>query len=416
MRIPGTVLVFVFLTAVALIASAQEEVNVTTIHVWIKATGKSGESVSNLKQEDFEIFEDDQKVEPTCFEELTLPENAPATPASASPAGTENIPTKKVVLFLDLYNTSMPEYKFIKPKMQDFLRGFEGKNVDVMLAGVLANRSMGVFAQFSRDIGKLNELLDKAQPNALRDSAIENNEREIRKALYSGERFNPDGTRRSAADLLSEAYKLASEYTRQDMEITRFSLGAVQNFGGYLGKIGGQERLVVVFVSGGFSYDPGRRYYDIVDTAAEDLREQIDSPALAIYKKGQDFEFQRALQKSVGMMNKLNVTLYTINTRGLIVTDPEGIKSNVPRIAKDQQALMEYGETLSQIAEETGGISFNNSQNFKLGFNNVFQDLSHQYLVCYNAPAHAKKNEYHKIKVTVKDPSVKIRYRRGYFE
>ena len=416
MRIHKNVLVYFFLAASALVASAQEEVNVTTIHVWIKATSKSGESVKSLKQEDFEVFEDDRKVEPTCFEELALPENAPVANASASPGEAAAIPTKKVVLFLDLYNTSMPEYRFIKPKIQDFLRSFEGKNVDIMVAGVLANRSMGVFAQFTKDIAKLNELLDKAQPNALRDSTIENNEREIRKTLYSGERFNADGTKRSPADLLSEAYKLAGEYTRQDMEITRFSLQAVQNFGGYLAKVGGTDRLVVVFVSGGFSYDPGRRYYDLVDTAAEDLREQIDSPTLAIYKKGQDFEFQRALQKSVGLMNKLNVTLYTINTRGLIVTDPEGIKLNVPRIAKDQQALQEYGETLSQIAEETGGISFNNSQNFKLGFNNVFQDLSHQYLVCYSAPAHSKHNEYHKIKVTVKDPGVKIRYRRGYYE
>jgi VWFA-related protein len=69
-----------------------------------------------------------------------------------------------------------------------------------------------------------------------------------------------------------------------------------------------------------------------------------------------------------------------------------------------------------QIAKETGGLSFQNSRNFKLGFDNVLNDLNHYYVVCFNAPEHKKKGEYHKIKVDVKAPDVKVRYRQGYVD
>jgi hypothetical protein len=46
----------------------------------------------------------------------------------------------------------------------------------------------------------------------------------------------------------------------------------------------------------------------------------------------------------------------------------------------------------------------------------VLDDLNHYYVVCFNAPEHAKKGEYHRIKVDVKKPGTKIRYRQGYVD
>jgi hypothetical protein len=68
------------------------------------------------------------------------------------------------------------------------------------------------------------------------------------------------------------------------------------------------------------------------------------------------------------------------------------------------------------ISEETGGISFRNSLNFKFGFTQVMNDLDHQYLVCYNAPPHKEKGEYHKIKVKTKAKGVDLRHRIGYID
>ncbi|HET6266592.1 MAG TPA: hypothetical protein VFG11_02660, partial [Acidobacteriota bacterium] len=99
---------FTFLFVAATLAQAPEqhyEVTVTTIDVWVKVTDKSGKPIEGLTQADFQILEDDQPVQSTCFEEVKLP----SAQSQAIAAGTETpaeIPAKKFVIFLDLFNTS----------------------------------------------------------------------------------------------------------------------------------------------------------------------------------------------------------------------------------------------------------------------------------------------------------------------
>ena len=126
--------------------------------------------------------------------------------------------------------------------------------------------------------------------------------------------------------------------------------------------------------------------------------------------------FRKLLEENIGRLNRLNITLYTFNTRGLITSDPDASKTGANRGAIDLQAVKEFGDSLDVIAQETGGTSFNNSQNFKLGFSNVIQDLDHQYLLCYNSPEHKDHDKYHKINVKVKQPDVKARFRNGYLD
>ncbi len=385
-----------------------EEVTVSVVRVWVKVLDRSNHPIGGLTQQDFTVSEDDQVMAPTCFEEMTVP----TVPQEAQPP----VPAKKFVLFLDLFNTSQPEWMYIKPKLLDFVKNLSGSNREVMVAGVLANRKMGIFSQYTKDLAKVEQLIEQAQGNVFRDAAIEDNETEIRKILNSRERFNDEASRRSAQDVLRDAYQFAQDASRQSYEVTQFSLKALEKFSDHLAIQNQGDHSVVLLISGGFSVDPGRRYYDIVDVAAQDMREQIDAPELAVYHKGATFDFHRALETSIGKMNRSNITLYTINTRGLITTDPDIKLERSSRGSRDLQALNEYGDSLSQIAGETGGISFNKSQNFKLGFNNVMEDLRQQYLICYKAPEHKSKGDYHKIKVVVNRADTEIRFRQGYWE
>jgi VWFA-related protein len=80
----------------------------------------------------------------------------------------------------------------------------------------------------------------------------------------------------------------------------------------------------------------------------------------------------------------------------------------------DLDFARDYQDSLSHIAQETGGLSFQNSQNFKVGFDSVLTDLNHQYLLCYRPPDHKKQGQYHSIKIVSKRPGVNIRHRLGY--
>jgi VWFA-related protein len=390
------------------------EVTVTTIDVWVKVTDKSGKPIEGLKQEDFQILEDDQPVQSTCFEEVKVQsaQSQAATPgATAAAEAPAEIPAKKFVIFLDLFNTSQPEYLYIKSKILDFLKKFQGSGRQIMLAGILPNRNMGVFSPFTTDVNKISELIDKAQGNTMRDVNVDNHEADIRRILTGG----GEG-RAGVSENIREGYQTADSYSKLDSENTKFSLQALDKFGSYLAKQSQSEHMVVLYLSGGFSSDPGRRYFDIVDRAVEDMREQIQDADQVVFRQTSQFNFYRELEASIGRMNKLNITLYTINTRGLVATDPGYSKQHLTRTAVDTQALKEFGDSLMALASETGGTSFNNSQNFKLGFNNVLTDLNQQYLPCYSAPQHKQPGQYHKIKVTVKQPGVDIRARNGYID
>jgi VWFA-related protein len=82
----------------------------------------------------------------------------------------------------------------------------------------------------------------------------------------------------------------------------------------------------------------------------------------------------------------------------------------------DINLIKDYQDSLSEMAEETGGTSFQNSQNFKFGLDSILDDISHQYLVCYRSPDHKKVDKYHSIKVVSKKPGLKLRYRKGYVD
>ena len=79
------------------------------------------------------------------------------------------------------------------------------------------------------------------------------------------------------------------------------------------------------------------------------------------------------------------------------------------------QVAGDFQGSLTQMAAETGGMSFVNSSNFKFGFDQVMNDLKHYYLFCYYPPAHDQK-KFHEIKVVCHRDGAKLRYRSGYYD
>ena len=181
----------------------------------------------------------------------------------------------------------------------------------------------------------------------------------------------------------------------QEKSESEFSLSALEGFATYLRNLDTtRDRVVMLLLSGGFSRDPGRRFYEVIDRLA--LRSMNNDPLrLTGYKKS-NFDFESELKKTVGKLSRSNVTIYTVDTRGAV-------------------RRKEYQDSLIEIADETGGISFYNSVNFKEGFKRIVQDLKHQYVICYSPPQNRKSGVYHRIKVVCKKHDVDLRYRNGYF-
>lgn len=404
-----------FLTAVGYLP-AQETVEVTNIQVWVKATDKSGKPIEGLKPDDFQIFEDDVAMPTTCFEETQLAETE-ATKAPQS-STTSNVPpappaSRKFVLFLDLLNTSTPEYDLIKPKMQEFIEQLKQRDSEIMVAALMPTGKLGIIAPFTRNLDAVRDLLNRAPSNPTRDQKVRDHERQI-ELVFS----NMD--ERMADQMFRNAYSLARQYADEEKDNADYSLAALESFARHVQQLRSGEHAVVLFVSGGFNADPGRFYYDVIDKIAESRGYSIGTSNWASMVPNSirqiNFDVRRKVEQSIGRINRFNVTVYSVNTRGMYV--PGGSITAFDRdfVVQNNSYLQDFQESLAQIADETGGTAFMNSQNFRVGFDRVLQDLDHQYMLCFNAPAHAAKGAYHQIRVVVKKPDISLRYRKGYVD
>ncbi len=434
--------------------SQDYEVAVTTVNVWIRAVDASGNPVAGLTQADFEVYENGKKMDPSCFEEVnfSIPEvkgDADADNANADNALTTeskaNNP-KRIVFYLDLFNTSQTELERLRPEMDTFLQRIHLKDWEIMMVAYTPSGKLGVVAPFTRSISTLRKVLDQAKGSTNRDQQIKKNEDDILEILAplqihrtdaqdqpdgggSGESGGGPGGQGNAGLIedqvfqmaMSSAYRQAAVFARQDKQAIEHAFGGLESFGEYYGKnLSNGEHTVVMFVSGGFNSEPGRRYFDLVNNYLSRTAAAVD-PADFIIKSGSpvkenNFDLSRLVADSIGKLNRYNLTLYSINTRGLDTSGSDVTKADRNYAAIDTQLIRDYQDSLSQMADETGGFSFQNSQNFKLGFDSILDDITHQYLVCYRSPDHKKGDKYHSIKVVSKKPGLKLRYRQGYVD
>jgi len=402
-----------FLPLAALLFAQSYEVSVTSLSVWIKATDSSGKPVEGLTANDFEIYEDGQKMNITCFEE-----SAPENVAIAGPSekvevtGPQEAP-KKIAIYLDLFNTNSQEFANVRPRIQQFLDQIATKNWEVMLAALLPNGKLGIISPFTKDIPAVRSVLMKAPTNTQRDAADKSRQKQMENALQ--EVLDSDPRAQDAA--LQNAYTLAGSFAKQEKVGTDYSLAAISSFAGYLAQTQGNEHIVVLFVSGGINIDPGRIYYDMCYKVAEGLGFTNDPTTFGMSFQANpesNRDIQELIRSSIGKMNRHNVTVYAVNTRGMYSSDNA---SQSPILNNSDSSLIrDLQDTMSQISQETGGLSFENSRNFKVGFDQIFTDLGQQYLICYNPPEHKKAGDYHKIKVVCKKNGVDLRYRNGYLD
>lgn len=387
-----------------LTALAQEyEVSVTTISVWIKATEGSGKPVAGLTAADFEVYEDGKKMTPTCFESTNTQFSTDSSTASNEETQTlPEIPAKRIAIYLDLYNTTNAEFSNLKPRMEDFLKQIEGKNWEAMFTELSSDGMLEVVVPYTKDLQSIRSAIDLASGSNKRDM---NSRVRIKDLSFILEHY----LETKQESVLQAAYAKADEYVLDERNSAEFSVNSLQEFTNYLAKKDSGVHTIVLFVSGGINIDPGRVYYEMIDKAVGSERALFMNT-----ERGRNLDVLSLIKKSVGQLNRQNITVYAVNSRGMYTPDNTGFDQRTG--VDDPSLLHDFQDSMSQIAEETGGLSFQNSQNFKVGFDQVLTDLAQQYLICYNPPEHKKPGQYHKIKVSCKRKGVDLRYRKGYLD
>jgi VWFA-related protein len=121
-----------------------------------------------------------------------------------------------------------------------------------------------------------------------------------------------------------------------------------------------------------------------------------------------EFDFRELLQRA----NRANVSFYPIDARGLIVFDTP-INWGVPP-GVDAAWLRKRWDDLRMMAAQTDGEAILDSSNLSASMKKVFADVGSYYLLSYYSTNQKLDGRFRRIRVEVKRPDVDVRSRPGY--
>jgi VWFA-related protein len=119
---------------------------------------------------------------------------------------------------------------------------------------------------------------------------------------------------------------------------------------------------------------------------------------------------------------RANVTISALDARGLFVVMPFGDVTKGPQAISPLEAQYEINnasadaDVMAELADDTGGSFFHNSNDFDEGFRTIASAPEYYYVLAFS-PQNLKLNgRFHKLKVTLStEGKFSIQARRGYF-
>ncbi len=139
----------------------------------------------------------------------------------------------------------------------------------------------------------------------------------------------------------------------------------------------------------------------------------------------QGLENQAALRTLTDRAVRANMSIYAADARGLQATAPGGDASRASvrgqgafsgrAIESARNQMNASQDTLSKIAEDTGGKAFFDTNDFGVVFDQVIKDTTAYYLLGYSSTNPNRDGRYRRIRVSVKQPGLRLEYRSGYY-
>jgi len=365
---------------------ARIQVTTELVLVNVVAHDKKGNLVRDLKKGDFTLLEDGKKQEISTFDfenvdELATAGAAEATVSGVSAPGTvlrsgkQGVPSldardrRLILLFFD-FSAMEPEQidrsvhaakKFVSTKMQP---------ADLIaLVSLAAN--MHVDLDFTDDKTKLLGALT---------------------AYTSGQ---GQGFENGSTGSAEGAAETSGAFSADDTDFNTFSadrkLLALQSLMQALGKLP-QKKSLVYFSNG------------INQTGADN---------------------QSALRATTAAAVKANVSIYSMDIRGLQAFPPGGEAQSASlhgqsaysgaAVLNDLNSNASSQETLATLSSDTGGKAFFDSNDFGGVFAQVQKDSSAYYVLGFTSNNPLKDGKFRRLKVQVNRPDLKLDFRSGYY-
>jgi VWFA-related protein len=363
---------------------------VSLVEIDVQITNRDGKPVKGLKQEQFTITEDGkpQKISSFEYNDIEQVETAGKVdvPPISVPLGTITSPEeikavvrdhRMIVLFFDL--TSLQAEDLVRSTRASQKNLQEQMTPADLVAVVAFGNTLKVVANFTNDRELLKQSVEALVPG--HEAAL---------AQLADAATAADGETTVSEDT-------GAAFTADDTEFNIFNtdrkLAAVEALCEVLEGIPG-KKSIIQFTSG------------ITQTGEENRSELIAATNSA---------------------NRSNVSIYSVDSRGLLTATPGGDASvgasggtamfTGATVISQSQSRQDSRDTLATLAGDTGGRSFFDVGDFGKIFQSVQNDTSGYYLVGYYSTNAASDGAWRRVHVKIdKLPAgVHIRAREGYY-
>jgi VWFA-related protein len=184
-------------------------------------------------------------------------------------------------------------------------------------------------------------------------------------------------------------------------------------------------------------YTPDESEYNDLNTdrelfalrAVSQSLEKINEKKSLLYFSGgitrDGIENQASLRAAINAAVRANLSIYSVDTRGLQAIGPLGDAStgslrgngasNGGALTNNMNANFASQEVMATLSSDTGGKSFFDSNDFAPAFAQVQKDTSAYYAIGFHSSNPARDGKYRKLAIKVKVPGVKLEYRQGYY-
>jgi VWFA-related protein len=406
---------------------------VRAVLVDVVVRDRKGEQVRDLTQADFEIIEDGvtQKIgsfsgvfdsraavaAPSAASATRPPSDAPPPAPAGAPPAAANVPAITALVFDRL----TPEAQSLAVKAAQGYLGTKEETANYIgIFGV--DLALTPYAPFTRNAQQLRQALSKVATRGS-SSGSGNPERQQQRANLTQQAAAASqtvanaaaaggpgasgamGTAPAAAQLAQMQAQMISDFDA--MERDQEGYGTTNGLFAVINVLGRQPgRKSLVLFSEGLSIPPAvqRLFLGVIDAA--------NRANVSIYSM--DAAGLRALSDEAKIRDTVNQaaefginTAYTGGQSGDPLTKAleanEGVLRQNPAIG------------LGQLATETGGVLFQNTNNLRQGFERVEEDSRNYYLLGYTPTNDVYDGRFRRIDVKVNRPGVVVASRRGYF-
>lgn len=389
------------------------KISTSLIQLDVSVTDKNGRTVTDIKPEEVEIYENGVKRTITGFSFIFMPQpkvdkdkdkkDAASTIPEPPPIlRTENV-KRTIALVVDDLTLSFESAAYTRQALKKFV---DTQMQDGDLVGIIrTGAGIGALQQFTANKAQLYAAIERVKwnPKGLgRFGSFDPIEPTMQETLR---RTGDSGlTKPDKEDLKMEREFQEGISDFRESVFTAGTLGALKYIVDGMGELPGRKSVIM--------FSDGLKIFDRNDS----------------FGSSRVLEF---LKKLVAEANKKSVIFYPMDARGLEYTgftardslyDPN--TQNDPdqpslgsRIADRGSELFNSQQGLDFLAKETGGFAYTNKNDLSAGMQKVLEDQSY-YLVAYQPEEDTfdvEKRKFNKIEIKILRKGVSVRHRSGFF-